>query len=104
MSPPVAAARPTNRMPYMAALSEEVCIVRCHKRLSKELCLRLVGRAFVGGYGAQGEPGCCRVNVMQEVRNAWWQSKGVCAETSGVGKWLLQRGAETCVAAPCEVS
>jgi hypothetical protein len=40
--PPVAAARPANRT---ATLSEEVCIMRCHRRLSNGLCVVcLVGR------------------------------------------------------------
>lgn len=46
---PVAAARPTNRKPYMAELSEDMYIVRSHKRLSTELCLRSVGHALLAG-------------------------------------------------------
>lgn len=82
--PPVAAANAANRTTCMAALSEEVCIARCHKRLSRELCLRLVGRAFVGGCCNQGVPESCRVSVAQQVRNAW----------RSVDEWLrLRRGA-----------
>lgn len=85
----------------MAALSDEVCIVRCHTRLSKELCLCPMSRAFVGWYCAQGEPEYCRVNVAQKMRNAWWKLKSGCAKTSGAwggecGNGVLRRALLRC--------
>jgi hypothetical protein len=47
--------------------------------------LRPVGRSFVGRYRVQGEPGYWRVDVAQEVCNAWSRSKSGCNET--MGEW-----------------